>query len=94
MPDFNAIAAREIKERISRIKKDAAPGPNGIMKKHIMRPPVRDTIRFFSTWSISGPQPYAWNLNRTTLIPKPGKDLNTIETYGPIKISFLPCRVY
>ena len=43
---------------------------------------------------MSGRQPTAWRKNRTTLIPKDGKDGALAENYRPITISSILSRIY
>jgi hypothetical protein len=92
---ITAITSQEIKARITRLKTGTAPGPDGIAKKHILRPQVKEALRLlYNIMLVSGKQPSTWSKNRTVLIPKPGKDLAKIASYRPITISSLLCRIY
>jgi hypothetical protein len=85
--DYSAISPREINTRIARLKKDVAPGPDNIEKKHTTDPSAKEALRLFlNVIMISGTLPTLWNSNRTTLIPKPGKGPSRIENFRPITI--------
>jgi len=56
---------------------------------------MREILRIlFNLILVSKFQPKAWNINRTILIPKQGKDGSRVEKYRPIVISLLICRTY
>jgi hypothetical protein len=85
----SAISDKEIKGRINKLKK-TAPGPDGVEWKHLQGPAVSEALRYmFNTLLISGLQPTEWKTNRTTLIPKAGKDPLKAENNRPITIGSL-----
>jgi len=86
--NYVPITLREINARFARLKKDTPPGPDNIMKKHIVGPFIKEALRlFFNLILLRGIQPSTWGTNRTTLIPKQGKDHTRVENYRPITIS-------
>ncbi|CAH2020299.1 unnamed protein product [Acanthoscelides obtectus] len=93
---LTAVTAKEVNTRLSRMKMSTAPGPDGIKKGDIKRVPGANEVLqlFFNLIMISGKIPTAWRKNRTTLIPKEGKDGMLAENYRPITISSLMSRIY
>jgi len=56
---------------------------------------MREILRIlFKIILVSKIQPKAWNINRTNLIPKQGKDGRRVEYYRPLTIGSLICRMY
>jgi len=92
---FQAITTREVNERLNRARKNTASGPDGIERKHINGPDIREILRIlYNIILVSKIQPRAWNANRTILIPKQGKDRSRVENYRPLTIGSLICRTY
>jgi hypothetical protein len=72
--DILAIIADKDVDRIKKLKK-TAPDPDGAETKHLQSSPAREALRYlYNIISISGLQQADWEVNRTTLIPKPSKD--------------------
>jgi hypothetical protein len=89
------ITVEDISTRITRLSKKTAPGLDGIEVKHVKNPKVKRALSYlFNLFSISGRQPTEWKSNKTTLIPKPGKDPKLAENYRPITISSIISRIY
>ncbi|GFG30127.1 hypothetical protein Cfor_07569, partial [Coptotermes formosanus] len=92
---LQTITPRDITERINRMRKSTAPGPDGIERKHISSLDMREIMRIlFNIILVSKTQPKAWNANRTILIPNEGKDPSRVQNYRPLTISSLICRTY
>jgi hypothetical protein len=92
---FQTITAQDITERIKRMRKSTAPGPDGVERKHLSSLDMREIMPIlFNIILVSKTQPKAWNANRTILIPKEGKDPSRIQNYRPQTISSLICRTY
>jgi hypothetical protein len=82
----SAISNKEIKCRINKLKKKTEPVPDGVEWKHLQGPAVAEALRYLFNTLISGLQPTEWKTNRTTLLPKSGKDPCKAENNGPITI--------
>jgi len=92
---FQAITARDIKERLTHTRHNTASGPDGIQRKHITGQDIKELLRIlYNLILVSKIQPTAWNANRTILIPKQGKDGSRVENYRPLTIGSLICRTY
>nr|CAI5866823.1 unnamed protein product [Callosobruchus analis] len=93
---LTAVTGKEVYTRLSRMKMSTAPGPDGLKKGDIKRVPGATEVLqlFYNLIMISGRQPTAWRKNRTTLIPKEGKDGALAESYRPITISSILSRIY
>jgi hypothetical protein len=92
---FQAITARDIKERLAHTRHNTASGPDGIQRKHMIEKDMKELMRIlFNLILVSKIQPTAWNANRTILIPKQGKDRSRVENYRPLTIGSLICRTY
>jgi hypothetical protein len=90
-----AITGREIDNRIKRWKKKTTPGTDGVETKHLQWANVKKALQYFyNLLFISGLQPTDRRNNRTTFIPKPGRDLRQAENYRPITIGSLLGRIY
>ena len=92
---FQAITARDIKERLAHTRQNTASGPDGIQRKHLTGQDIKELLRIlYNLILVSKIQPTAWNANRTILIPKQGKDGSRVENYRPLTIGSLICRTY
>jgi len=92
---FQAITARDIKERLAHTRHNVASGPDGIQRKYIIGQDIKKLLRIlYNLILVSKIQPTAWNANRTILIPKQGKDGSRIENYRHLTISSLIYRTY
>ena len=85
---FPPVVAVEINERIKEIRNKTAAGPDGLEKKHLQIPGLTQVLAlFFNILLYASDYPENWRMNRTTLIPKPNKDLDKAENWRPITIS-------
>lgn len=91
---FSNITVGDISRRISRIKKDSTCGLYKIKKCHLQKSGVKEILaKLFNALLFAGYYPASWKANRTTLIPKAGKDLTKIENWRPITIGSMIARV-
>lgn len=85
----------EIRKRISATKQSTAPGPDGIRRADVMqRGKVEVLHLLFNLLLLSGKLPTDWSMNRTTLIPKEGKDVTKTENFRPVTITSLVSRIF
>lgn len=85
----------EISKRVSQMKKNTAPGLDGIKRGDIIARDRKEVLRLlFNFLMLCGKQPTEWRKNRTTLLPKPGKDASKVENLRPITISSIISRLY
>lgn len=92
---FLPIRTDEIIERIKKIKTKAAGGPDGLQKRHLCKPGVPMILAtLYNILLYSNHYPECWKINRTTLIPKVGKDLSNISNWRPITISSMLSRAF
>jgi hypothetical protein len=90
-----AVSTQEINKLIKRLKKDTAPGPDGIKKAHITSRTTLEILRlYFNLVLVSKTQPTEWRQNRTRLLLKEGKDSQRAENYRPVTIGSLLNRLY
>jgi hypothetical protein len=90
------IFPKDVSARLRKVKKGSAAGPDGVSKTDIMRITGHANLlaKWFSVILISDFYPDEWRRNRTTLIPKPGKDPNLAANYRPITVSSMISRIY
>lgn len=89
------ITIEEIKNRIMKIKNRSAAGIDGIKKCHLMQTGTVELLTIlFNILLVEGFFPTSWKINRTTLIPKPDKDLNEIKNWRPITVGSLLSRTF
>lgn len=95
LENFGPITAADVKRRLTRTKKSTAPGPDGI-KRDTLRGVHRNGLvaEMFNLILASGVLPTPWRRNRTTLIPKEGKDSTKVINYRPLTISSLLSRLF
>jgi hypothetical protein len=88
--------AEEISERVKKIRNKKTGGPDGIDKSNLSRPAKSPSIAVqCNILYLSPVYPDSWKENRTTIIPKPNKDLNKkAENWRPITISSILSRIF
>jgi hypothetical protein len=92
---FQAITARNIKERLNHTRQNTVSVPDGVERKRISGLDVKEVLQIlFNIILVSKIEPKAWNTNRTILINKQGKARSRVENYRPITISSLVCRTF
>lgn len=70
-------------------------GPDGLVKRYLAKPSEGDVFHgLFNVVTLSLKQPSVWRMNRTTLLPKEGKDPSKATSYRPITISSILSRLY
>ncbi|CAK9834503.1 Retrovirus-related Pol polyprotein from type-2 retrotransposable element R2DM [Anthophora retusa] len=89
------ITVGEVIEKFKRIKAKTAAGADGIVKSHLRkRGALTILTKLCNLLMLSRVYPEQWKLNRTTLIPKPGKSVEEVENWRPITIGSLLGRIY
>ena len=92
---FQPITAEDVAERIGKIRKKAAAGPDGLQKDHLMIPALPIILaKLFNILSYCSYFPSAWKENRTTLIPKLNKPGSQVENWRPITIGPILSRIF
>jgi Reverse transcriptase (RNA-dependent DNA polymerase) len=92
---ISAITAPEVKYRLGRVKNASAPGPDRIKKEALLDSRKHKLISMlFNVILVTGILPTDWSVNRTTLIPKEGKDATKAESYRPLTISSMVSRLF
>lgn len=92
---FGPITAIDIKRRLAGIKKSTAPGLDGIKRAVLLGTRKNEMLAtMFNLILASGVLPASWRRNRTTLIPKEGKDTNKATNYRPLTIGSLLSRLF
>jgi hypothetical protein len=92
---FPPIAEEDVAERINKIRKKAAAGPDGFQKEYLLIPglPTISTI-IYNILCYCSYFPSVWKENRTTLIPKVNKPSSQVENWRPITIGPILCRIF
>jgi hypothetical protein len=77
------------------LKAGTAPGPDELRKPHLHTKEAKEILHYlFNILLASSLTPTEWKMNRTTLIPKPGKDLNKAENFRLIIIGSILSRIF
>ena len=89
------ISQKEVGERVARIDNKSAPGLDKVKKAHLKPKPVQLLmLALYNICVITKCTPSEWSKNRTTLIPKEGKDQSDVKNYRPITVSSLLSRAF
>lgn len=89
------ITLKDVKGRISKTKSNSAAGVDGVKRAHIARAGVGELLALlYNILLLEGIYPDSWKVNRTTLIPKAGKDLTDVKNWRPITVGSLLARIY
>jgi Reverse transcriptase (RNA-dependent DNA polymerase) len=85
----------EVALRIKKFDKHTAAGLDGVGREHLMGEGKEEILaQLFNSLLESRNLPACWSKNRTTLIPKEGKDPTLTTNYRPITISALLSRLF
>jgi hypothetical protein len=77
---FPPITSEKVTEKRRKMRNKAAQGPEGIRKKHLQIPGLSTVLgKTFNIILFCSGFPNEWKTNRTTIIPKAGKDSNKVE---------------
>ncbi|XP_044760391.1 uncharacterized protein LOC123317843 [Coccinella septempunctata] len=92
---LSPFTVSEIRKRISSMKQSTAPGIDGIRRAAALRKGNIEVLHLlYNQLLLTGKLPTEWSMNRTTLLPKEGKDLTKAENYRPITIASLLSRAF
>jgi Reverse transcriptase (RNA-dependent DNA polymerase) len=85
----------EVIQRLRRIAKSSAPGKDGLKKANLTGAVKANIMSlFFTLCLLNNLIPTAWRENRTTLIPKEGKDPTKAGNSRPITMSSMVARLF
>ncbi|XP_076397793.1 uncharacterized protein LOC143266086 [Megachile rotundata] len=89
------ITSTEITNKINKLKNKTAAGPDGILKRHLLVPGMPNILsKLFNILLTINYILEKWKINRTTLIPKMGKNLKDIKNWRPITIGSILNRIF
>lgn len=89
------FAGAEVLRRVRKLDRNTAAGTDGIRKDHLNDLSVVSLLSFFFNRVLRAQIiPVEWARNRTTLIPKEGKDTGKATNYRPITIGPLIGRLF
>jgi len=89
------VTPSEVIKRLRRIAKNSAPGKDGLKRAQLAGPEKANLLSVYYTVCLrSGLMPTAWKENRTTMIPKEGKDPRKAANHRPITMSSMIARVF
>ncbi|XP_015607998.1 uncharacterized protein LOC107273903, partial [Cephus cinctus] len=92
---FTPVTTEEVLAKIKKIRGNTATGQDGIRKRDLARQGVSALLAtLFNILLREGHFPAPWLTNRTTLIPKLGKDEADAKNWRPITISSLLNRIF
>ncbi|XP_078051849.1 uncharacterized protein LOC144477995, partial [Augochlora pura] len=92
---WSPVAVEEIITKMRKIKNDTAAGVDGITKPCLRRKGLLQTLaKFYNLLMLFQIYPAQWRVNRTTLIPKPGKSVEDVKNWRPITIGSLLGRIF
>ncbi|XP_070171308.1 uncharacterized protein [Polyergus mexicanus] len=92
---FLPITPKEVECKIKRIAGSSAAGIDGIRKGSLKGKGTSIILaRLFNLLLLKEVYPLAWKQNRTTLIPKAGKDPSDVKNWRPITISSMVGRIF
>lgn len=87
------ITAREVRIKLTNIDSTSAAGPDGL-KRNDVKGYEQALATLFNLLFINKYYLSKWKTNRTTLIPKAGKDPKEVKNWRPITISSIISRVF
>ncbi|CAK9796555.1 Retrovirus-related Pol polyprotein from type-1 retrotransposable element R2 (Fragment) [Anthophora plagiata] len=89
------IGVEEVINKFKRIKAKTAAGADGIEKSHLRKSgALFISTKLCNLLMMNRVYPEQWKVNRTTLIPKPGKSVDEVANWRPITIGSLLGRLY
>ncbi|KAG5866121.1 hypothetical protein JTB14_038098 [Gonioctena quinquepunctata] len=88
------IQLEGVKARYMKFKRKTAAGPDGVCKGDISEQALTILTMIFNCCSATGLHPASSKINRTTSIPKSGKDPEQVANWRPITISSVISRLY
>ena len=92
---FPPITAEDVGERIGKIRKKTAAGPDGLQTDHLTILGLPAILaKIYNILNYCPYFPSVWKENRTTLIPKLNKPSSQVENWRPITISPILCRIF
>lgn len=92
---FAPIIVQEVVNRMKRIKADTATGIDGIRKAHLRKAGALVIVaKLYNLLLAFEYYPLEWRKNRTTLIPKTGKDCADVRNLRPITIGSIIGRIF
>jgi hypothetical protein len=89
------VTSKDIHQKL-RIKKDSAPGPDGVTKTMVqsMRAYPEVLAKVFNLVMLTGFFPSCWKVHKTSLIPKDRGSPLGVGNWRPITTGSLHSRVY
>ena len=90
--EFFTVITKNVNKRISQMKRSAA-GLDGITSRDVSHPATQVVLQLLFNLHMVGRQPSSWGMNRTTLLPKDGKDLYLVTNFSPITICSILSQV-
>lgn len=95
MPSIPPINTTEVEKKIKKTRVKSAAGPDGVQKFHLNRQGVPVILgKIYNILLYANYFPECWKINRTTLIPKVGKDARDIKNWRPITIGSMMSRIF
>ena len=90
------VTPQQVRLRLKRVKKDSAPGPDGVTKDMVqsIRGAPEVLAKLFNVVMLTGLFPSQWKVHKTTMIPKSGGDPREVGNWRPITIGSLLGRLY
>jgi hypothetical protein len=92
---FSPVTAEEVAEKTSKMKKEAAAGPEGFTREQLLIPGLPTILaKILNMCWYNSYFPTVWKENRTTLIPKINKPSSLVENLRPITIGPVLGRLF
>lgn len=92
---FQPITTEEVEGKIKHIANSSAAGVDGITKLDLKGKGTSAILaKLFNVLLLNKAFPSSWKQNRTTLIPKVGKDPTNVKNWRPITISSMLSRIF
>ncbi|CAK9829662.1 Retrovirus-related Pol polyprotein from type-2 retrotransposable element R2DM [Anthophora retusa] len=92
---WTPVDVGELITKFKKIKAKTAAGADGIEKAHLRKRGALFVLaKLCNLLMMSRVYPEQWKVNRTTLIPKPGKSVEDVANWRPITIGSLLGRLY
>jgi hypothetical protein len=95
LDQFPPITDEDVGERINKMRKKAAAGPDDFKREHLLIPGLPAMLaKVYDICWYSSYFPTVWKKNRTTLIPKTNKSSSQVENWRPITIGPVLGRIF